>query len=293
MLWGYALVWPGSFLTRDPDPLIARLKFIAHYGLQTTGIGLEQVADMSAAERDRLGQFLADHDLSLTIHVHPTYFDPDPDAARRSVDRALDWLERYHALLRSRLVTTSGGGYHRFTRRPSLAEQLERLASLLPPLAAGCHQLGLPFGIENHGDYYCSDLVALCQQVPHLGIFLDTGNTYLIGEAPMPAFQAAAPYVVGTHFKDHRVRPRPDARPLHFEVGPAVLGEGDVPLRECYQLLLAQAPQPQALVMEIELIPPPEIAPLEAFEKSLAFVRSLPELPGPEPVGSGREPRAN
>jgi sugar phosphate isomerase/epimerase len=154
---------------------------------------------------------------------------------------------------------------------------MERLATVLPPLAEGCHRLGLPFGIENHGDYYCSDLVGLCEQVPHLGIFLDTGNTYLIGEAPLPAFRAAAPYVVGAHFKDHHVRPCPDARPLHFEVAPAVLGEGDVGLRECYEILLREAPRPHDLVMEMELIPPQGMPPLEAFERSLAFVRSLEE----------------
>ena len=158
---------------------------------------------------------------------------------------------------------------------PPLAAQLDRLARLLPPLVQRCVEMELPFGIENHGDYYCSDLVALCQEVPHLGIFLDTGNTFLIGEAPMPAFEAAAPYVVGSHFKDHHVRPCLDARPLHFEVGPSVIGEGNVPLRECYQLLREQAPHPDRLVMEIELIPPPDLDPVVAFERSLAFVRTL------------------
>jgi sugar phosphate isomerase/epimerase len=155
---------------------------------------------------------------------------------------------------------------------------MERLAATLPALTAGCHGLGLPFGIENHGDYYCSDLVSLCQEVPHLGIFLDTGNTYLIGEVPLPAFEAAAPYVVGSHFKDHHVRPCPDAHPLHFEVGPSIIGDGDVPLRECYQLLLEKNPNPDSLVMEIELIPPSGIDPVESFERSVNFVKSLPAV---------------
>ena len=100
-----------------------------------------------------------------------------------------------------------------------------------------------------------------------------------IGEAPMPAFEAAAPYVVGSHFKDHHVRPCLDARPLHFEVGPSVIGEGNVPLRECYQLLREQAPHPDRLVMKIELIPPPDLDPVVAFERSLAFVRTLERQP--------------
>jgi sugar phosphate isomerase/epimerase len=187
----------------------------------------------------------------------------------------LHHLDAYHSLLRATLVTTSAGGIHRFVRQPALAHQLERLAEGVAPVTHVCRALQVPLGIENHGDYYCSDLVALCQAVPGLGIFLDTGNTYLIGEAPLPAFRAAAPYVVGTHWKDHHVRPCLDARPLHFEVAPAVLGEGDVPLRECYDLLLAHAPDPDALVMEIELIPPPDLDPVVAFERSLRWVRGL------------------
>jgi sugar phosphate isomerase/epimerase len=278
MLWGYALIWMPQYARQDPNPLIAKLKFLNDYGLKVTGIGIEQVVEMPDAERDLIGQFLADHDMSLHIYAGADYFSADIDAVKRKINEIVEQIGRYHGILRSRLVTTGGSAYSRFSREPSLAQQMERLALFLPALAGGCHDLGLPFGIENHGDYYCSDLVPLCQEVPHLGIFLDTGNTYLIGEAPLPAFQAAAPYVVGTHFKDHHVRPCLDARPLHFEVGPSVIGEGDVPLRECYQLLLEKVPNPDNLVMEIELIPPSDIDPIESFERSVAFVKSLPEV---------------
>lgn len=275
MLWGYALVWAREFLQLDTDPLLARLKFLAAHGLQTTGVGLDAVAERDDAARAALFQYLADADLSLSVYIQAPYFGPDLDAARRALDRQIALLDAYAGDLRTRLAITTGGAAHRFTREPSLGHQLERLAALLPAPAAACERAGIAFGIENHGDYYCSDLVPLCRATPGLGIFLDTGNVYLIGEAPLPAYRAAAPYVVGTHFKDHHVRPRPEARPLSFEVGPAVLGEGDVPLRECYQLLLEQAPNPRNLIMEIELIPPGDRPPLQSFEQSLAFVRSL------------------
>lgn len=278
MLWGYALVWMPQYARPDSNPLIAKLKFLKEYGLQVTGISIEQVVKMTDAERDLIGQFLADQDMSLHIYAGADYFGADVDAIKRKIDEVVQHIGQYHALLRSHLVTTGGSAYHRFTREPSLAQQMERLALFLPALTAGCHDLGLRFGIENHGDYYCSDLVALCQEVPHLGIFLDTGNTYLIGEAPLPAYEGAAPYVVGTHFKDHHVRPCPDARPLHFEVGPSIIGDGDVPLRECYQILLEKTPNPDNLVMEIELIPPSGVDPIESFERSVAFIKSLPEV---------------
>lgn len=278
MHWGYILVWMPDLLKLDPDPLMAKLKWLAQSGLESTGINLETVDQMDAATREQIGQFLADHNLSLTVYAHHDYFGASRDEVQRTIERTLVLLDRYRGLLRTRLVTTGVARYHRFMREPSLGEQMERLVPFLASLADGCHQLNLPFGIENHGDYYCSDLVTLCQQVPHLGIFLDTGNTYLIGEAPLPAFRAAAPYVVGGHFKDQRVQPQPQASPLHFEVGPAILGEGDVPLRECYQLLRDHAPNPDEIVMEIELIPVAGVPFLEAFERSMTFIRSLGEL---------------
>jgi sugar phosphate isomerase/epimerase len=275
MLWGYALVWRKEYLTRDTDPTMARLKFLVDYDLQVTGLGLGQVAAMDEGQREHLGRYLSDNDLYIHVYVHLPYFDPDLDAVRRAVDEELAQLDAYRALLRTPLVTTSVGAYHRFMRQPSLEQQMDRLVDVLTPLAHGCHDMGLPFGIENHGDYYCSDLVALCQRVSHLGIFLDTGNTYLIGEQPLPAFEVAAPYVVGTHFKDHHVQPNPSI--LHFEIAGSVIGDGDVPMRACYELLAAQAPDPDKLVMELEYIPPKDMDPIESLEKSLAFVRSLGE----------------
>ena len=173
------------------------------------------------------------------------------------------------------IVTTCVGPYHRFMDSPSLEEQLDRLAERLTPLARGCHELGCPLGIENHGDYYCDDLVALCRRVPHLGIFLDTGNTYLIGEQPLPACRAAAPYTIGTHFKDHRVYP--DHKELKFVIGGAPLGQGHVGLAEIYRLLVDLAPSPETLVMQWEMIPPQGMDPFECLEQSWEFVRGLSE----------------
>lgn len=279
MTWGYALVWTGRFLDRDPDPLMAKLKFLVHYGLTTTGVGLEEIAGLPPARLDHVRGYLEEHGLGLHLVIGAGWVDADRDAVRRRTADLLSKLERFAPLVRCPLVTTGGGPVHRFTREPALPVQLDRLAESLAPVAKRCRELRLPFGIENHGDYYCSDLVALCGRVPHLGIFLDTGNPYLIGEAPLPAVAAAAPFTVGSHFKDHVVAPRPEARPLHFEVGPAAIGEGDVSLREAYGILLDRNPDPAALVMEIEMIPPDFSgnAPVEALERSLAFVRSLPE----------------
>ena len=276
MIWGYASPWYGEFCTQDENRLYARLKFLAAHDLRCTEESIQSIADMADSERDQLGQFLTDHNLQLNPQVGFNYVDSDPDTIRRRTDAIVDDLRKYLPLMRGTIVQTGARAGHRFDRQMPLEKKLERLSSVLAPLATACRQLGTPLGIENHGDFYCSDLVALCEQTPYLGIFLDTGNTYLIGEQPIPAFKAAAPYTIGTHFKDHRVCPRLEARPLHFEVAGSPLGAGDVPLRACYDLLLAQSPHPHRLVMQVEMIRPDDLDATTCLERSLNFIRTLP-----------------
>jgi sugar phosphate isomerase/epimerase len=195
--------------------------------------------------------------------------------AKRDADETGRFLAEHAALFRGMIAKTSARAGHRFDRVASWPEKRERLARTIAPLADACWQAGVPLAIENHGDYYCSDLVELCERAPHLHLFLDTGNTFLIGERPDLAFAVAAPWTIGTHFKDHRVRPRLDTFPLGFEIDGAALGDGDVPLRECYELLRREAPWPDRLVMEIEMVAPGGLDPRICFERSLAFVRSL------------------
>ncbi len=275
MLWGYAGVWPKEFTRGRPRSLVANAEFVAEWGLDCTGAPATWLDQMEPGERDTLLRVLDENHLCLTLGVWTSYFG-EVDEVARHLDEALAAVARWKDRVRAPIVTTGAGNIHRFVREPSLTRQMDLLAERLPLLVQGCAALGIRVGIENHGDYYCSDLVELCGRVPGLGIFLDTGNTYLIGEASLPAIRAAAPFTVGTHFKDHIVAPRLDARPLHFEVGPAVLGEGDVGLREAYDILLELAPDPPSLVMEIEMVPPPELDPLEAMRRSVEFIRSLP-----------------
>lgn len=273
MIWGYAGCFPGEFKVWDGDQLMNTLKFVADNGFKSTGIGLGVMDD--PARRDQVGKFVADHDLMLTVGFHAKFFETGLDELRRQSDKFLESLAKYGPILRTPIVTTGVGAYHRFMRKPSLAEQLDRLCEVFTPLAKACHDMGRPLGIENHGDYYCQDLVELCRRTPHMHIFLDTGNTYLIGEQSVPACRAAAPYVIGTHFKDHYVHP--DPRTLTFVIGGAPLGKGDVGLREIYMDLIRLAPNPKKLILQWEMVSPKDMDPWKCLEESWQFVKSLPE----------------
>jgi sugar phosphate isomerase/epimerase len=273
MLWGYAGIFPGGFGVWQGDVPMNMLNFAADNGFRSAHIGLRELKD--PARRDQIGQFVADRDMQLVLGAGLRCFDPDQDAVRRAADDLIERIRAYADVVRAPICTTGAGPVHRFMDSPSLEEQLDALSFGLGPVAEACHEMGRPLGIENHGDYYCQDLVELCERTPHLGIFLDTGNTYLIGEQSLPACRLAAPYTIGTHFKDHKVHP--DLKELKFVIEGSVLGDGHVGLREVYGYLKELAPNPDALVMHWEMVPPKDMDAWECLEKSWQFVRSLEE----------------
>ncbi|RAP73662.1 sugar phosphate isomerase/epimerase family protein [Paenibacillus montanisoli] len=281
LTWGYALVWYHGFIRQgEYGSMLGKLDFLKRHGLVTTGAGLSEVVGMDAAERDRVGEELAKHGLRLTPRIKFDYLNAGKEDRERETERIAEELRKWLPLMRGQIVTTEMCAGHRFDRKLPLEEKLARVSEALAPLAAICSELGAPLGVENHGDFYIADLVQLCQATKQLYIYLDTGNTYLIGERPLPAFELAAPYTIGTHFKDHIVGPRPDVYPLQFEVKGAVLGEGDVPLRECYELLMKHAPLKDKLVLEVEMIAPTDMDPQLCLERSLQFIQSLEPAAG-------------
>lgn len=276
MIWGFAGPWYGQLYDHTrPDKQIAQLEALVGFGIPMTSVGLGQVAAMDEAERDRLGQFVADHDMRLNVHVGGAPLDAADDAVQRTADTVAANLERFRPLLRPMIAHTGARAGHRFDRSAPVEERLAKISRALAPVAQACKGAGLRLGIENHGDFYCSDWVELCTMTPDLHIFLDTGNTFLIGERPIPAYEAAAPYTIGGHFKDHRVGP--NLKTLHFELDGCVLGEGDAELSRCWEILLRNAPDPGSLAMEIEMICPEGMDPCDCLRRSLAFCHTLPE----------------
>lgn len=283
MVWGYAHVWFGEFLKLDAEPMLARLKFVNEWGLRCTGLNSAALLALDEQQLNAILEYVAEHNLVANVAVEGGVFERvgdevrpvDADAFARHRDALLELLGRHAGALNTMLVTGLAGPVHRFLSSPTLAEQLDVMRARFQPLADGLASLGLKLGIENHADFYVSDVVELCGSMSNVGVFLDTGNTYLVGERPLPAIKQGAPYAVGTHFKDQLVRPVTNASPIHFEVAPAVTGEGHVPLREAYRILREQAPDPDRLVMEIELIPPKGVTPTEAMRRSVDFIRSL------------------
>jgi 3-oxoisoapionate decarboxylase len=88
---------------------------------------------------------------------------------------------------------------------------------------------GRVLAIENHQDFGSAELVDFCNAFgPAMGITLDTGNTFPVGEAPMDFVHHVAPLVRHVHFKDYRVQFTDEG----YRLVRCAIGDGAVPLKD-------------------------------------------------------------
>lgn len=271
MRWGYAGVYPGDLMLWQGDPFANKLAFLRQYGFTSTHLDL--AVWENPGQLAQLKAFLDIYPIEAVPGFHLDFESATEEEIQRQTESFLHLLERARRDIAIPMCMT-GTRMHRFQRDPPLEAQLDKLELGLRGVAAACASLGCPLAIENHGNYYGEDLVRLCQRVPGLKILFDTGNCFLIGEQPLPACRAAAPYTMGIHCKDHCVHP--DPQELKFVIEGAVLGEGDVGLRAIYEVLLHFAPAPEKLVLLWELVPPKNMPTPTAIARSWEFIRSLP-----------------
>src|SRR5690242_2767565 len=66
---------------------------------------------------------------------------------------------------------------------------------------------GVWLAIENHQDFRSEELVAFCEEAgTGVGICFDTGNTFPVGEAPIPFTRRIARHVRHVHLKDYNAQ---------------------------------------------------------------------------------------
>ncbi len=121
---------------------------------------------------------------------------------------------------------------------PTIAENARRVS-------AYAQTLGIRTCTENHG-FIAQDsdrVQRLFAAVDHdnYGLLVDIGNFLCVDEDPATAVSRVAPYAVHVHVKDFTIHDTPRAgaittRGCRYIVG-APLGEGDVPVLRCLQIL--------------------------------------------------------
>jgi len=234
-----------------PSTLKGQLMFLDKYGLNAMGMPFSVLENLETEEFEEISAYMKEHNLTFHPMLHVNFYEMSVADMEKFADDFMAKLEKYKDLYQCK-ITTSGLTGDRFDRKMPMDEKLDYFADRLQYVAKKCKEVDYPLSLENHGDYYVSEYVELCKKVDGLYIFLDTGNTYLIGEKPHDAFVAAAPYVMGTHMKDHYVRPNPGR--LSFDIVGAPFGKGDVDLRDAYNTLKANCPNFHRIVMETEYV---------------------------------------
>jgi sugar phosphate isomerase/epimerase len=273
MYWGAYSGWLIGLFRGSEDPYRAQLDFLSTYGLNVASLSARSLLAMDAGRREEIAGWLEELDIYSILGIGFDYFAEDPDEIKRGTDSVLETLETLPKMMRTLICSTGDKKHHRWTRNPSLPEQLDHLSRVLAPVAKAAHQAGTPVGWHN-SVRYPSDIAELCRRTPHLGILYDTGNPFHVGERPLDAAQAVAPYTVGLHVKDHYVAPvwKPI---LALQLTSAVPGSGDVMIKEVYDIIVQNVPDRDRLVVEIEIDPIEGMRPEKAVEKAVAFVRTL------------------
>jgi sugar phosphate isomerase/epimerase len=277
MIWAYCVpfYWGFQQLELDDNPVMAGLKFNQRYGLQGFTVNVNGFAEMDEGEQSRILAYINEHEMYLFPMVGYKYVTASEEESRAEEETTLKNMQRWIPEMRAVSTFTAGGHTgHRYDREIPLARRIELLSERIAPLASLAQELGTPMGINNQGDYYISDLVEVCKRTPGLGVYLDTANVFWVGEKALPAYEEAAPYLVGTHWRDEYVHPG-QTKPQRLELTGAVLGAGDVPLRQCFEIIKAKAPDTKNLVMQLEMIKPADMDEFECLDKSLEFVREL------------------
>jgi len=141
-------------------------------------------------------------------------------------------------------------------------------------------KLGVKLGLENHGRYmgsfrHCAQIIRTVRS-PAYGAVPDIGNFLVVDEDPLEAVRELAKYAVHVHAKDFRYRPAepPQTEGRWFrsnggcQMQGAVIGEGDVPVKEC---LKALADRGYDGYLGVEHESPED--PVEGMKRSLAFLK--------------------
>ena len=158
---------------------------------------------------------------------------------------------------------------------PAPDEAVARLAPLVPRFAGE----GVAIAIENHDRFSTGTLVEIVERLSprHVGVCLDTVNSFAALEGPAVVVERLAPYALNLHVKDFTIR-RVNGQ-MGFSVEGAPAGEGRLDVPWLLERLAAAGRDVNAI---LELWTPhqgglEETIALEAHwaRRSLSYLRTL------------------
>ena len=222
------------------------------------GIGLRGFIDLARSIRARSIELdwrwlipLSDAELSalrgdlsdLTPVVCSFWLAHQPDETLSDAIRCATGLGS--PIVRLHLTPVLEGGRARWGAQwPAFLDHARRTLRREAPRAADA---GLTLAIENHQDLGSEELVAIAEEPGgNVGIVLDTGNPFSVGEDPVDFTTRAAHLIRHVHLKDYRAQFTPHG----FRLVRCALGAGCVPFDEMARILARHSP---SLTASIEL----------------------------------------
>jgi len=230
------------------------------------GVRVIQVCDnlpltrLTPAELDQFAQRVRAADIAVEIGTRG--LQPDNVLAH------LRLAQRFHSPF-VRIVTDSAGD------EPSPEEVVARLRAFLPEF----QRAGVKFALENHDRFSARTLAGIIEQVgsEHVGICMDTVNSFGALEGPEVVVQTLAPYALNLHVKDFTIE-RVSSQ-MGFVVTGRPAGEGRLDLPWLLERLRTAGRDVNAI---LELWPPfgPTLEETIARERAWveASVRNLRKL---------------
>ncbi len=144
------------------------------------------------------------------------------------------------SLLRLHLTPVLEGA--RASWGPRWGEMVLHARETLKEAARSAAGIGLPLAVENHQDFTSEELLAITDEAGGVGLVLDTGNPFAVGEDPLAFVRRAGDRIRHVHLKDYVAQFTPEG----FRLVRCAIGDGCVPFPELAAAL------PRGLTASIE-----------------------------------------
>ncbi len=260
----YACTWAIGVPGYPPDRPMTPVDFLDRAA--RLGLRLVQIADNMPVDQLRAAdlELLVEHSRRLRIAVEVGTRGIGHDHLRKYLDFAIMFGS---PILRVVIDTQD--------HRPSSEEVVKTLASVIPEF----ERAGVVLAVENHDRFPTPTLAKIIERIgsSHLGICLDTVNSFGALEGPDAVVRTLGRHVVNLHVKDFRIRRASHMMGFMIEGCPAGEGRLDIPWLLGILSKLGRDPNPI-----LELWPPPEpllentIRKEEAWaEASIRYLRNF------------------
>lgn len=258
------------------ETVIARATEYGYDGIEWRGGSQGHVQpEMPAAKKVSLQQRCSDAGLmSLAITAYTSFVSNFAEERQTNVDE----LRRYADLaaeLGATYVRAFLGELPNGTNIDS--SMYEKISDCLNAASAYAHSIGVQIAIEPHDDFVrSSTVVPILERVRHpaLRVIWDIANAFVAGEDPAEGFVLLKDRLAYIQVKDGNRH--------GFKWQLCSLGQGNVPLDQAFELLLAHRYQ-GAISVEWEYAWHPELDPPEiALPAALRTIRALLTAGTPE-----------